>query len=69
MAWGAPNRLVRKALGALLFKEKCGFADEETVEQNLRNHTFTDKLTAHTVIVRGKSGAEPSVGSMDMPIS
>lgn len=37
---GAPEKPVRMALGALIIKEKCGFADEETVEQSRENHYF-----------------------------
>lgn len=37
---GAPAKPVRMALGALIIKEKCGFSDEETVEQIRENHYF-----------------------------
>jgi hypothetical protein len=37
---GAPAKPVRMALGALIIKEKCGFTDEETVEQIRENHYF-----------------------------
>jgi IS5 family transposase len=37
---GAPAKPVRIALGALIIKEKCGFTDEETVEQIRENHYF-----------------------------
>lgn len=35
---GAPAKPVRMALGALLIKEKCGYSDEELVEQIRENH-------------------------------
>jgi IS5 family transposase len=34
---GAPAKPVRMALGALIIKEKCGFSDEETVQQIREN--------------------------------
>lgn len=34
---GAPAKPVRMALGALIIKEKCGFTDEETVDQIREN--------------------------------
>lgn len=34
---GAPAKPVRMALGALIIKERCGFTDEETVEQIREN--------------------------------
>lgn len=34
---GAPAKPVRMALGALIIKERCGFTDEETVEQIKEN--------------------------------
>jgi len=34
---GAPAKPLRMALGSLLIKEKCGFTDEETVEQITEN--------------------------------
>src|SRR4030042_2793610 len=34
---GAPAKSVRIALGALLIKEKCGYTDEETVDQIIEN--------------------------------
>jgi len=34
---GAPAKPVRIALGALIIKERCGFTDEETVEQLKEN--------------------------------
>lgn len=34
---GAPAKPVRMALGALIIKEKCGYTDEETVEQIQEN--------------------------------
>lgn len=34
---GAPAKPVRMALGALLIKERCGYSDEETVEQITEN--------------------------------
>lgn len=34
---GAPAKPLRMALGALIIKEKCGFTDEETVEQLREN--------------------------------
>ena len=34
---GAPAKSVRMALGALIIKERCGFTDEETVEQIKEN--------------------------------
>lgn len=37
---GAPAKSVRMALGALIIKEKCGFSDEELVEQIRENHYF-----------------------------
>lgn len=35
---GAPAKPVRMALGALIIKEKCGYSDEELVEQIRENH-------------------------------
>jgi len=35
---GAPAKPVRMALGALIIKEKCGYSDEELVEQISENH-------------------------------
>jgi transposase, IS5 family len=35
---GAPAKSVRTALGALIIKEKCGYSDEELVEQIRENH-------------------------------
>jgi IS5 family transposase len=37
---GAKAKSVRMALGALIIKEKCGFPDEELVEQIRENHYF-----------------------------
>lgn len=37
---GAPAKPVRMALGSLIIKEKCGFTDEETIEQIRENHYF-----------------------------
>ena len=34
---GAPAKPVRMALGALIIKEKCGYSDEELVEQIREN--------------------------------
>ena len=34
---GAPAKPFRMALGALIIKERCGFTDEETVEQIREN--------------------------------
>ena len=34
---GAPAKPLRMALGALIIKERCGFTDEETVEQIKEN--------------------------------
>jgi IS5 family transposase len=35
---GAPAKPVRMALGALIIKEKCGYSDEELVQQIRENH-------------------------------
>ena len=34
---GTPAKPVRMALGALIIKERCGYSDEETVEQIREN--------------------------------
>jgi len=54
---GAPAKSVRIALGALIIKERCGFTDEETVEQIRENpylqyfiglKKYTDKAPFHS---------------------